>query len=56
MEQPMNLDFNPFEVLAIATGVLITNSISTDGRFNWSEGALLLIAYAVVGAVFYFHP
>lgn len=56
MGQPMNLNFNPFEVLAIATAVLITNSISTDGRSNWLEGALLLIAYTVVGAAFYFHP
>jgi Ca2+:H+ antiporter len=56
MGQPMNLDFNPFEVLAVAIAVLITNSISTDGRSNWLEGALLLITYAVLGAAFYFHP
>lgn len=56
MGQPMNLDFNPFEVLAVAIAVFITNSISTDGRSNWLEGALLLITYAVLGAAFYFHP
>jgi Ca2+:H+ antiporter len=56
MGQPMNLDFNPFEVLAVAIAVLITNSISTDGNSNWLEGALLLITYAVLGAAFYFHP
>jgi Ca2+:H+ antiporter len=56
MGQPMNLDFNPFEVLAVAIAVLITNSISTDGRSNWLEGALLLITYVVLGAAFYFHP
>ncbi|WP_452038993.1 hypothetical protein [Anabaena azotica] len=52
----MNLDFNAFEVLAVAIAVLITNSISTDGQSNWLEGALLLITYAVVGTAFYFHP
>jgi Ca2+:H+ antiporter len=56
MGQPMNLDFNPFEVLAVAIAVLITNSISTDGRSNWLEGALLLTTYAIIGAAFYFHP
>lgn len=56
MGQPMNLDFNPFEILAVAIAVLITNSISTDGNSNWLEGALLLITYGVVGAAFYFHP
>lgn len=54
--QPMNLEFNPFEVLAVAIAVIITNSISTDGNSNWLEGALLLTTYAVVGAAFYFHP
>ena len=56
MGQPMNLEFNPFEVLAIAIAVFITNSISSDGKSNWLEGALLLTTYAVVGAAFYFHP
>jgi Ca2+:H+ antiporter len=56
LRQPMNLDFNPFEVLAIAIAVMVTNSISTDGKSNWLEGALLLITYAVVGTAFYFHP
>ncbi|MCU0533369.1 MAG: calcium/proton exchanger [Hydrococcus sp. Prado102] len=54
--KPMNLDFNPFEVLAVAIAVVIANSISTDGKSNWLEGALLLMAYAVVGTAFYFHP
>jgi Ca2+:H+ antiporter len=54
--QPMNLEFHPFELVAIAVAVLITNSISHDGRSNWLEGVLLLMVYAVVGTAFYFHP
>lgn len=54
--QPMNLNFNPFELVAVAMAVLITNSISNDGRTNWLEGVLLLITYAVLGTAFYFHP
>lgn len=54
--QPMNLEFNTFEVVAVAIAVLLTNSISTDGKSNWLEGAMLLVTYAAVGAAFYFHP
>jgi Ca2+:H+ antiporter len=54
--KPMDLNFNPFELVAVLVSVLITNSISSDGRSNWLEGTLLLAAYAVLGFAFYFHP
>lgn len=56
MGQPMNLNFNLFEIVAVAMAVVIANSISTDGRSNWLEGVLLLITYAVLGTAFYLHP
>jgi Ca2+:H+ antiporter len=56
MGQPMNLEFEPFELMAVAMAVFITNSISTDGRSNWLEGILLLVTYGIVAAAFYFHP
>jgi Ca2+:H+ antiporter len=54
--QPMDLNFNPFELIAVAVSVLIANSISSDGKSNWLEGTLLLAAYTVLGLAFYFHP
>ncbi|AFZ23054.1 calcium/proton exchanger Cax [Cylindrospermum stagnale PCC 7417] len=54
--QPMDLDFNPFELVAVAVSVLIANSISSDGRSNWLEGTLLLATYTVLGFAFYFFP
>ncbi len=54
--QPMDLDFNPFELVAVAVSVLIANTISSDGRSNWLEGTLLLAAYTVLGFAFFFHP
>jgi Ca2+:H+ antiporter len=54
--KPMDLNFNPFELVAVVVAVLITNSISSDGRSNWLEGTLLLATYAVLGLAFYFHP
>ncbi|UBF23638.1 calcium/proton exchanger [Kovacikia minuta CCNUW1] len=54
--QPMDLNFNLFEVIAVAVAVAIANLISLDGRSNWLEGVLLLATYTVLGAAFYFHP
>jgi Ca2+:H+ antiporter len=54
--QPMDLNFNPFELVAVAVAVLIANSISSDGNSNWLEGGLLLATYTILGLAFYFHP
>ena len=54
--QPMDLDFNPFELVAVTVAVLIANSISSDGRSNWLEGILLLATYTVIALAFFFHP
>ena len=54
--KPMDLNFNPFELVAVAVAVLITNSISSDGKSNWLEGTLLLATYVILGLAFYFHP
>jgi Ca2+:H+ antiporter len=52
----MDLNFNPFEIVAVGMAVLVSNLISLDGRSNWLEGALLLATYTILGAVFYFLP
>ncbi|MCY7274464.1 MAG: calcium/proton exchanger, partial [Phormidesmis sp. CAN_BIN44] len=54
--QPMDLSFNPFEVVAVAVAVIVANLISLDGRSNWLEGILLLATYVILGAAFYFQP
>ncbi|MFM2429075.1 MAG: hypothetical protein RLZZ511_288 [Cyanobacteriota bacterium] len=52
--QPMDLSFNPFEVVAVTVAVTIANLVSLDGRSNWLEGILLLSTYVILGAAFYF--
>jgi Ca2+:H+ antiporter len=54
--QPMDLNFNTFELVAVAVAVLLANSISSDGRSNWLEGSLLVATYAILGFAFYFQP
>lgn len=54
--QPMDLNFNTLELLAVVVAVLIANSISGDGRSNWLEGVLLMAAYTILGLTFYAQP
>jgi Ca2+:H+ antiporter len=54
--QPMDLNFNPFELVAVIVAVLLANSVSADGRSDWLEGALLLATYTVLGFAFFYHP
>ncbi|GAB4142089.1 MAG: calcium/proton exchanger [Cyanobacteria bacterium J069] len=56
MGQPMDLDFNSFEAIAIAMAVAIVNLISLNGRSNWLDGTLLLATYVIIAAAFYYHP
>jgi Ca2+:H+ antiporter len=54
--QPIDLNFNPFEVVALVIAVALTNLISFGGRSNWLDGTLLLATYIVLGVAFYYHP
>jgi Ca2+:H+ antiporter len=54
--QPIDLNFNPFQVIAVAIAVAITNLITFNGRSNWLDGSLLLATYIVLGVAFYYHP
>jgi Ca2+:H+ antiporter len=54
--QPMDLNFNPFEVVAVAVAVIVANLISLDGRSDWLEGVLLLATYLILASAFYFLP
>ncbi|NJO42786.1 MAG: calcium/proton exchanger [Cyanobacteria bacterium CRU_2_1] len=56
MKQPIDLNFNPFEVVTLAIAVAVTNLISLSGRSNWLDGVLLLATYILLGVGFYYHP
>jgi Ca2+:H+ antiporter len=51
---PLDLSFNPYELVAIATAVVVSNLASLDGRSDWLEGVLLLAAYVILAAGFFF--
>lgn len=51
---PLDLNFQFYELMAIATAVVVSNLVSLDGRSDWLEGVLLLAAYVILAAGFYF--
>jgi Ca2+:H+ antiporter len=51
---PMDLNFSPFEVLAVVVSVIILSFVATDGETNWLEGVQLLAVYGILGIAFYF--
>ncbi len=51
---PLDLSFNVYELVAVITAVVVSNLVSLDGRSDWLEGALLLAAYVILAAGFYF--
>jgi Ca2+:H+ antiporter len=53
---PLTLEFNQFELIALAGAALIAALVSLDGESNWLEGAMLLIVYVILGLAFFFLP
>jgi len=56
MGNPLSLVFNPFELIALIGGVLITAFVAGDGESNWLEGAELTALYLIMALAFYFLP
>ncbi|KAI9286282.1 Sodium/calcium exchanger protein-domain-containing protein [Umbelopsis sp. AD052] len=54
--QPMTLFFENFETVVLFSSVLIVNYLIADGKSNWLEGAMLLVAYTIIAIAFLFHP
>ena len=52
----MTLNFEIFELAALALSAAVFAAVVSDGRSNWYEGALLILVYAVIAVAFFFHP
>jgi Ca2+:H+ antiporter len=53
---PMTLEFNHPEILAMVAASIIAALVAVDGRSNWLEGAMLLAVYLILGIGFFFLP
>ncbi|MFZ2487236.1 MAG: calcium/proton exchanger [Anaerolineae bacterium] len=53
---PLTLEFNNFELIALTASGVIATFISMDGQSNWLEGAMLLAVYLILALAFFFLP
>jgi Ca2+:H+ antiporter len=56
MGNPLTLEFNGFEVLALTAAAVIAALVALDGESNWLEGAMLLAVYVIIALAFFFLP
>jgi len=56
MGNPMTLEFNQPEVIAMVAASAIAAFVAVDGRSNWLEGAMLLAVFLVLAIGFFFLP
>lgn len=53
---PMTLEFNHPEILAMVAASIIAALVAVDARSNWLEGAMLIAVYLILGIGFFFLP
>ncbi|KAJ1662934.1 hypothetical protein IW140_005456 [Coemansia sp. RSA 1813] len=56
IDKPMTIYFSPFTTVVLFVTVLLVNYIIGDGRTNWLEGLVLIIAYVIVGVAYFLYP
>ncbi|KAJ2515069.1 hypothetical protein H4217_005402 [Coemansia sp. RSA 1939] len=56
IDKPMTIYFSPFTTVVLFVTVLLVNYIIGDGRTNWLEGLVLIIAYIIVGVAYFLYP
>jgi len=55
VDEPLSLDFHPFETGTLLLTVLIVGFLIQNGESNWLMGLLLIVAYCVVSAAYFVH-
>ena len=53
---PVTLEFNHPELIAMVASSIIAALVAIDGRSNWLEGAMLMAVYLVLAIGFFFLP
>jgi Ca2+:H+ antiporter len=56
MGNPMTLEFNHPELIAMTAASIIAALVAIDGRSNWLEGSMLLAVYGILALAFFFLP
>ena len=56
LNNPLPLQFNQLELIALTAASMISALVSLDGASNWLEGAMLLAVYGILAMAFFFLP
>lgn len=52
--QPLDLDFEFFQVKLLLIALIVTGMMLGDGEANWLKGSLLVTAYVIIASSFWF--
>jgi|AntAceMinimDraft_1070359.scaffolds.fasta_scaffold10521_1 Ca2+:H+ antiporter len=55
IDQPMDLNMEVFETATLFTTVVTVAFVCQDGKSNWLKGLVLILAYLLLSASFFFH-
>ena len=55
MDQPMDLNMEVFETATLFITVVTVGFVCQDGKSNWLKGLVLILAYLLLSASFFFH-
>ncbi|KAG8733550.1 hypothetical protein FRC11_005303 [Ceratobasidium sp. 423] len=56
LNEPLTLLFDHFEVVVIVGASFLVNSVTQDGRTNWSEGTIMVGFYIIIGLAAWYYP
>eukprot|EP00930_Biecheleria_cincta_P033729 TRINITY_DN23360_c0_g1_i1.p1 TRINITY_DN23360_c0_g1~~TRINITY_DN23360_c0_g1_i1.p1 ORF type:complete len:495 (-),score=56.30 TRINITY_DN23360_c0_g1_i1:209-1693(-) len=54
--QPLDFDLTPTGITVLTMSVLVVLTIVMDGRSNWLEGFMLMLAYCLVAVLYWYVP
>lgn len=54
IDQPIDLEFPPFNVISLAIAIAVVNLITLSGRSNWIDGILMITTYSILAIAFYY--
>ncbi|KAF8597562.1 hypothetical protein BDV93DRAFT_499519 [Ceratobasidium sp. AG-I] len=56
LNEPLTLLFDHFEVVVVVGACFLVNSVTQDGRTNWSEGMIMIGFYLIIALAAWYYP
>ncbi|KAG8745070.1 hypothetical protein FRC10_008922 [Ceratobasidium sp. 414] len=56
LNEPLTLLFDHFEVVVVVGACFLVNSVTQDGRTNWSEGTIMIGFYVIIALAAWYYP